>query len=153
MATTLPLQWQRCAMACINQIQIHLRLRHLRFIRVSVSCFFRISAAEISIWLVPVRFINYHNTAWGIMIFVAWPPALAEVLPSAIEFCTISQRLFGLIVRHLWIVRGLLQPGMHFGLLHDDQALRALTGCPCWSCPTHTHTPQMWPLCQPFRSF
>ena len=119
-----------------------------------MSCFFRISAAEISIWLVPVRFINYHNTAWGIMIFVAWPPALAEVLPSAIEFCTISQRLFGLIVRHLWIVRGLLQPGMHFGLLHDDQALRALTGCPCWSCPTHTHTADVasMPAVQEFLS-
>ena len=22
---------------------------------------------------VAARFINYHNTAWGIMIFVAWP--------------------------------------------------------------------------------
>ena len=75
-------------------IRIHFRLRYLRFIQVSLSFFFRIPAAEISIWLVPVRNINYHNTAWGIMIFVAWPQAVAEVLPSAIEFCNILHILW-----------------------------------------------------------
>lgn len=46
-------------------------LDSFRFLCLFSSEFIRIPAAEISIWLVPVRFINYHNTAWGIMIFVA----------------------------------------------------------------------------------